>query len=85
MLKAIYNVVNYFNSLCSVGNNTAAEHVQLLKICGHLFVISNVCCIYGLSPSVYCVHEGTLFLLYWFVKHKGNKQLNGQLNLVCAL
>ena len=27
------------DSLCCVGNNTAAEHVQLLKICEHLLRI----------------------------------------------
>ena len=32
-----------------------AAHVQLLKICAHLFRICNVCYFYYLSP-VYCVH-----------------------------
>jgi len=40
------HVVNEFkvniDSLCCVGNNTAAEHVQLLEICAHLLMIRNV-------------------------------------------
>ena len=31
------------DSLCCVGNNTAAQHGQLLKICAHLLRICNVC------------------------------------------
>lgn len=53
-------VVNDFklsiDSWCSVGNQTAAEHVQLLKIRAHLFMISKVCSFYCFSPCVYCVH-----------------------------
>ena len=41
--------------MCCVGN-TAAQHVQLLKLCGHRFMICNVCYLYYLSPCVYCVH-----------------------------
>ena len=38
------------DSLCCVGNNMAAQHVQLLKICAHLFRICNVCYFYYFSP-----------------------------------
>jgi len=41
------HVVNDFklniDSSCCVGNNTAAEHVHVLKICAHLLMICNVC------------------------------------------
>ena len=43
------------DSLCCTGNNTAAEHVQLLKICAYLFRICNICYFYYFSPSVYFV------------------------------
>ena len=63
------------DSLCCVGNNMAAEHVQLLKICAQQLMICNVCYFY-FSPSVYCVHV-RIVLLYWFIKHDGNKQVSG--------
>ena len=59
--KAIYHVVMTFDSLCSVGNNTAAEPFQFLKISANLFMISNVCCFYCLSPCVYCIHVRDCF------------------------
>ena len=40
---------------CVVGN-TAAQHVQLLKICAHLFMICIVCYFCYFSPCGYCVH-----------------------------
>ena len=54
---------------------TTWQHVQLLKICAQQLMICNVCYFY-FSPSVYCVHV-RIVLLYWFIKHNGNKQVSG--------
>ena len=58
------HVVNDFklnlDFLCSVGNQTAAEHVQLLKICAHL-LICKVFCFCCFSPRVYCAHVRDYF------------------------
>ena len=44
------------------GSQTAAEHVQLLKVRAHLLMICKVCCFHCLGPCVYCVHiKGQFF------------------------
>ena len=69
------------DSFCCVGN-TAAQHVQLLKICAHLLRNCNVCYFYYFTPlCLLCACKGTIVVLYLFIKHRANKQWV-QLNVV---
>ena len=61
MLHVVNDFKQNLGSLCSLGNQTAAEHVQLLKIRSHLFIICNVCFFYDFSPCIYCVHVRDYF------------------------
>ena len=54
-------------------SSTSSVIKDMYTPCGR---ICNVCYFYYFSP-VYCVHgvQGTIVLLYLFIKHNGNKQL----------
>ena len=61
MLHVVDDFKLNLDILCSVWNQAAAEHVQLLKIRAHLLMICKVCCFYCFSPCVYCVHVRDYF------------------------
>ena len=61
MLHVVNDLKLNLDFLCSVGNQAATEHVQLLKICAHLLMFCKVCCFYCFSPRVYCVHVRDYF------------------------
>ena len=85
-MQGVFNDLKPNNdSLCYFGNNTAVEHIQLLNMFAHLFMIWNVCYFYYFSPMVYCVHVRENFSVVLVNKAYDDKEVSGSIwILLCS-